>query len=474
MLVIILNIVIMKGECELFEFIVNGTAFSSVDSKKVKCLKNHLFCISKKGVIEAILSPDTKEYQETIEKYRKLKKYHVLSEEQLLLPGFIDLHVHAPQWAQIGTALDIPLHDWLNTYTFPLESKFSDEIFAEKVYSDLVSQLIANGTTTVLYFGTIHRTASRILAEICCEKGQRGLVGKVVMDDKEENPDYYRDESTARALAETEAFILDIQKLSEKAPQGVYPVITPRFIPSCTDDALKGLGELAKKYNVHVQSHCSESDWEHNFVQNRLNKNDAVALNDFGLLTEKSVMAHCGYLSEDDMKLFAEKGTAVAHCPISNAYLGHAVTPIAKLLYEYKIKVGLGTDISGGFSPSQFDNIKQAVISSRMLEDGVDNTICHEKRGVPNSRITLNEAFYLATAGGGKALGLSIGKLEVGYAWDVQVINLATKQTPITRYFSDENLMDTFQKVLYLARPENIQEVWIQGRKVHENLNYLK
>lgn len=452
----------------MFDFVVKGTAFSSENPKEVKSLKDHLFCISDKGKIAAVISPEEKEYSQIIKEYREQNKFYEYSEDQIILPGFIDLHVHAPQWAQIGTAMDIPLNDWLHTYTFPLESKFSDEEFAKTVYSDLVSQLIANGTTTVLYFGTIHRAASRILAEICCDKGQRGLVGKVVMDDKEQNPDYYRDKSTAEALAETEAFIQDIQKLAEKAPQGIYPVITPRFIPSCTDDALKGLGELAQKYDVHIQSHCSESDWEHNFVKDRFGKNDAMALNDFGLLTEKSVMAHCGLLADEDMQLFAKKGTAVAHCPISNVYFGNTVTPIAKLLHEYEVETGLGTDISGGFSPSLFDNVKQAVISSRMLEEGVDQNIESEKRGVANSRITLNEAFYLATAGGGESLSLPIGKLEVGYAWDAQIINLAGKNTFIPRYSKEETLMNLFQKVLYLARPEYIQEVWIQGKKVHE------
>lgn len=455
----------------MFDFVVKGTAFSSETPKEVKSFKDHLFCISKEGMIAAVISPEEKEYSRVVKEYREKNQFYEYSEDQIILPGFIDLHVHAPQWAQIGTAMDIPLNDWLHTYTFPLESKFSDEAFAKTVYSDLVSQLIANGTTTVLYFGTIHRPASRILAEICCDKGQRGLVGKVVMDDKEQNPDYYRDETTAAALAETEAFILDIQKLAEKAPQGIYPVITPRFIPSCTDDALKGLGELAQKYDVHIQTHCSESDWEHEFVQERFGKNDAMALNDFGLLTDKSVMAHCGFLADEDMKLFSEKGTAVAHCPISNVYFGNAVTPVAKLLHEYKVETGLGTDISGGFSPSLFDNVKQAVMSSRMLEDGVDKNVESEKRGVANSRITLNEAFYLATAGGGESLSLPIGKLEVGYAWDAQVINLVANHTFIPRYFKEESLINLFEKVLYLARPEYIQEVWIQGKKVHETHN---
>lgn len=457
--------IVMRGAFILFKFVVKGTAFSSIDSKNIKVLENSLFGITETGKIGAIISPEEKNYEAIIQEYSKKNKLQELTQGQYILPGFIDLHVHAPQWAQAGTALDLPLYEWLNTYTFPLEAKFSDEHFAENVYSDLVSQLIKNGTTTALYFATVHRQSSLRLAEICSEKGQRGLVGKVVMDDQEQNPDYYRDATTDEALAETELFIQEVLKLNKETPQGVYPVVTPRFIPSCTDDSLKGLGALAAKYDVHIQSHCSESDWAHEFVQERFGKNDAFALNDFGLLTEKAIMAHCGFLSDEDMELFAEKGTAVAHCPISNAYFGNAVTPIAKLLNEYQVETGLGSDISGGFSPSLFDNIRQAVISSRMLADGVDKDCCSEKRGISGSSITLNEAFYLATAGGGESLSLPIGKLAVDYAWDVQIVD--SKKLPI--FSESEPLMEIFQKILYLLRPEDITEVWVQGRKVHDN-----
>lgn len=466
MRIIIYNVgcIVTRGVSVLYKFVVKGTAFSSVDPKKVNVYENYLFCISEKGSISKMIAPGETEYESIIQEYSNINKFQELTKGQYILPGFIDLHIHAPQWAQAGTALDLPLYEWLNTYTFPLEAKFADVQFAETVYANLVSNLIKNGTTTALYFATVHRESSLRLAEICSEQGQRGLVGKVVMDDLEQNPDYYRDETTALALEDTELFIQEVQELNKQTPQGVYPVVTPRFIPSCTDDALKGLGELAEKYDVHVQSHCSESDWAHSFVQERFGKNDAFALNDFGLLTEKAVMAHCGFLSDDDMALFAEKGTAVAHCPISNAYFGNAVTPIAKLLHDYQIETGLGSDISGGFSPSLFDNIRQAVMSSRMLEDGVDKDCCSEKRGVSGSSITLNEAFYLATAGGGDSLSLPIGKLAVDYAWDVQILD--SKELPI--FSDDEPLMDIFQKILYLSRPENIEEVWVQGRKVHD------
>lgn len=439
-----------------------GTAFTSKSPTEVQILKNNLFFVNADGMIDKIIAPEHLEYQNLVNSYKGKENFHQLENHQYFLPGFVDLHVHAPQWAQAGTALDIPLNDWLNTYTFPIESKFSDLDFAKKVYNDVVSTLLANGTTTVLYFATVHKEASILLAQICAEKGQRGLVGKVVMDNPEENPDFYRDTDTNTALSDTEEFILAVKELGETYKQGVYPVVTPRFIPSCTDEALQGLGNLAAKYNTHIQSHCSESDWEHKYVQDRFQKNDAFALNDFGLLSDKSVMAHCNFISDEDADLFVETGTAIAHCPISNAYFANSVIPIAHF-HSKGVEIGLGTDISGGFSPSLYDNIKQSVISSRMLEDGVNTKLPADERGVPGSRVTVNEAFYLATVGGGDSLSLPIGRLAENYIWDVQVID--TTNLPL--YDSNDDLQDAFQKMIYLIRPENIREVWVQGEKVH-------
>ncbi|WP_066255244.1 guanine deaminase [Neobacillus drentensis] len=446
--------------------VFQGTAFSSKSPKEVQILKEYLFCVNANGMIEKVVSPEDADYRPLLDAFQGEENFLRLAEGQYFLPGFVDLHVHAPQWAQAGTALDIPLYDWLNTYTFPLESKFSDLDFAKDVYQDVVSTLLANGTTTALYFATVHKEASLLLAEICAQKGQRGLVGKVVMDDPEQNPDYYRDADTQTALADTEEFILAVNKLAKRVKQGVYPVVTPRFIPSCTDDALKGLGELAAKYDTYVQSHCSESDWEHDYVKNRFDKNDAFALHHFGLLRDKSVMAHCNFLNEDDADLFVETGTAVCHCPISNAYFANSVIPIAHL-HSKGVEIGLGTDISGGFSPSLFDNVRQAVIVSRMLEDGVNTALPAEERGVANSRITINEAFYLATAGGGESLSLPIGRLAENYAWDVQIIDTSVSSAKLPIYHAKEDLHDVFQKIMYLVRSENIREVWVQGEKVH-------
>ena len=450
-----------------FEKVFRGTAFTSSTPQEVSALEDCLFCLDAEGMIRRILKPQDAYYGTVLAAYSGTKKFHELAEGQYFLPGFIDLHIHAPQWAQAGTAMDIPLHDWLETYTFLLEAKFADLDFARKVYQDLVTTLLANGTTTALYFATVHKEASYLLAQICADKGQRGLVGKVVMDDKEENPEYYRDESTEAALADTESFIQLVQELDRTTKQGVYPVVTPRFIPSCTDEALAGLGKLAKKYGTHIQSHCSESDWEHNYVFNRMHKSDTFALHEMGLLQNKAVMAHAIFLSDEDAELFAETGTAIAHCPISNIFFSNGVLPAARFTQK-GIDIGLGTDISGGFSPSIYDNIRQAVIASRMLEEGVDPSLPAAERGMPHSRISANEAFYYATAGGGQSLSLPIGRLEETYAWDVQVIDVNAPNAKLQIFEEGISVEDLLHKILFLSRPENIREVWVQGECVHK------
>lgn len=445
--------------------VVKGTAFTFDEHNQFQLLKDTLFLIDEAGMITRIVLPSEASYDD---EWANAEKKVALAKHEYLLPGMIDLHIHAPQWAQTGTALDLPLEEWLMKYTFPLEEKFADLAYAEQVYQELVEQLLASGTTTGLYFATVHLESSYRLAEICHEKGQRGLVGKVVMDDPNMNPSYYRDDSTQKALAETEIFIQKVQKLNQISRQGVYPVVTPRFIPSCTDEALIGLGKLAQKYDVHIQSHCSESDWEHQYVYERCGVNDAEALDQFGLLQTKSVMAHCNHLTDEDAQRFAQTGTAIAHCPISNVYFANGVLPVRKFADKFDIDIGLGTDLSGGFSRSVFENLRQAVLSSRMLEEGVDVEQSPDRRGVSNSRLTLHQAFYLATAGGGDSLSLPIGRLAPGFAWDALVIDAQAAGARIPLFDSEESLDDVFQKIIYGATASNIKQVWVQGKVVHE------
>ncbi len=447
--------------------VFKGSVFHTPVFGELEYLENILIEVNDDGMICNVIHSGDENYSTRLEYARNYCEFTELNEGQYFLPGFVDLHIHAPQWPQAGIALDEPLNVWLDECTFPLEAKFSEVSFAKKVYDDLVKNLVKRGTTTALYFATVHNEASLELVKSCIKYGQRGLVGKVVMDKKDMNPDYYRDESTELAIINTEKFILDVKELAKNVPQGVYPVVTPRFVPSCTDEALAGLGQLAKKYDAYVQSHCSECDWEHNHVLERFGIRDTEVLEKFGLLGKKSVMAHCNFLNDSDGEIFAKTGTAIGHCPISNSYFANAVLPTKKLKQQ-GVEIGLGTDISGGFSPSLYDNIKHAVMVSRMLEDGVDNKLSASNRGVDNSRISLNEALYLATKGGGDALQLPLGVIAKGHICDLQVIDIKSRDNELPNFDVFNKPEHILHKILYLSTIDNIESVWVQGKRVYK------
>jgi guanine deaminase len=381
-----------------------------------------------------------------------------------LLPGLVDLHVHAPQWPQLGLALDLPLEEWLQKCTFPLEARFSDLSYARGAYESLVDALLANGTTTALYFASIHLAATQLLADICLRRSQRALIGRVAMDNPEECPAFYRDESAQTAAADTREFIRYVRSMNGNHGL-ILPVITPRFIPSCTDDLLVRLGLLARETGCHVQTHCSESDWAHAYVLERYGVTDTAALERFGLLSRRTILAHGNFIGDADVATILARGSGVAHCPLSNVYFSDAVFPLRRML-DRGVHVGLGTDISGGASPSILENARHAVIASRSLESGVDPTQARSERRSPDSRIDAPTAFWLATAGGGIALDLKVGLFREGYQFDAIVIDPTTPNSNL-RLDPGAAPDEVLQKIVYHGARANILETWVANRRVH-------
>src|SRR5580698_10552727 len=273
-----------------------GTVLHTPARGQLEILRDALIVVGGDGAIKAIHRREAAEAQEEARRFAARDDLITFGSDQYLLPGLVDLHVHAPQWPQLGKALDLPLEQWLQTYTFPLESCYADPAYAQTVYESLVSGLLANGTTTALYFGTIHLPATQILADICLRRSQRALIGRVAMDDPEQCPDYYRDPSAASAEFGTREFIRYVRSMPGNEAALVKPVITPRFIPSCTDELLRSLGALARESGCHVQTHCSESDWEHHYVLERYGTTDTAALERLGLLGRHTVLAHGNFL----------------------------------------------------------------------------------------------------------------------------------------------------------------------------------
>jgi guanine deaminase len=191
-------------------------------------------------------------------------------------------------------------------------------------------------------------------------------------------------------------------------------------------------------------------------VLERTGLTDTAALDGFGLLTRRTVLAHGGFISDGDMGLIRERGAGIAHCPLSNAYFGNAVFPLRRAL-DKAVRVGLGTDISGGHSAFLLDNARASVTASRMLEDGVNRDLSPGRRGLAGSRIDVAEAFWLATGGGAEVLDLPVGFFAPGRQFDAVLVDLADDFGP-----PEEQL----QKIIMRATPGEIRQTWVAGRQV--------
>ena len=390
----------------------------------------------------------------------------VLPHTAILFPGLIDTHVHAPQWPQLGTGVDLALERWLFEYTFPLEARLADLVFAAEVWNDLVTGLLTHGTTTAVYLATIDLQATTLLAETCVRLGQRALVGRVAMDHPEGTPEQYRDSD---AVSGVQASADSIEQIAALGSPLVAPVVTPRFTPACTDAMLEGLAELAASVGVPVQVHCSESDWEHSYALDRFGVSDTKALNGFGLVREHTVLAHCDHASDEDLALMRSRGAGVAHCPLSNAYFANAVFPARRAL-ESGLSVGLGSDIAGGSQPGLLSQCAMAVTASRMLEDGVDACLSPDSRGVTGSLLDTIAAFWMATRGGAELLGHATGLIEPGRSFDAFAIDTAIPDTALRIWPEVDDDERVFEKVVRLATAADITSVWVAGRQVWPNL----
>jgi guanine deaminase len=249
--------------------------------------------------------------------------------------------------------MDKELIPWLNTYTFPEEAKFKNIEYAKIVYEKFISDLINKGTTSSVIYATIHKESTLLLMDLLNESKLRAYVGKVNMD---RNTTEDLCEETDRSLRDTEDIILATMG------KNVKPIITPRFVPSCTPELMRGLADLANKYDIPVQSHLSENTNEVEWVK-KLHpeiKNYASVYDEFGLFGQtKTIMAHCIYTTDEEIKLMSERGVFAAHCALSNYNLSSGIMPVRKYL-DYGVKVGIGSDISGGNTLS----IPQSIVST--------------------------------------------------------------------------------------------------------------
>ncbi|XP_076126625.1 guanine deaminase [Alosa pseudoharengus] len=432
--------------------VFRGTFVHSTLEDPLEVLDNTVLGVDKKGKIVFIEKGE--DVKSLSDKWGFLDKdVRQLEPHEFIMPGLVDSHIHASQYSYSGTALDLPLLQWLNTYTFPVESQYKDLKFADKVYNKVVRRTLRNGTTTACYFATIHTDASLLLGEIANKLGQRALVGKVCMDRNDAVNDYK--EKTEESSGETKRFI---QKLMEKKYPHVRPIVTPRFAISCSSGLLRELGDIAKNNDLHIQSHISENKEECEMVKKLFP--DLKSYTDVylkhNLLTDKTVMAHGCYLSDAELQVFHDTGASISHCPNSNISLCSGMLDVRNAL-NHKVKVGLGTDVGGGYSPSILNAIRRTLMTSKAL------TI----QNPSHQTLTFEEVFRLATLGGSQALSLDseTGNFEVGKDFDALLVNVCVPEGPMD-ICGPEPTKVLLEKFLNLGDDRNIREVYVAGRRV--------
>lgn len=362
----------------------------------------------------------------------------------LILQSFADLHLHAPQYPMLGMGMDLPLLEWLNTYAFPAEARFADEDYTREIYRRLAGELLEGGITRVCIFSSLHRGATRILMEELEKAGVTGFAGKVNMD--QNGTDTLR-ETTEESKRETLRWLDECGDFSH-----VKPILTPRFIPSCSDELLAFLGKLAAERNLPVQSHLSENEGEIEWVK-RLHPDCSQyweAYDKFGLWTDRTLMAHCVHSDERERAAMRRAGVTAVHCADSNNNLCSGTAPVRAMLNE-GLNVALGSDIAGGDRLCGFDTAASAIRASksRRIQDGWQTDF-----------LTVAEAWYLATTAGARFFGAGSG-FSPGDRLHAIVLDDSALPQP-----HPLSVTERFERCLYRRQKDAVRAVWSEGRKV--------
>jgi len=369
--------------------------------------------------------------------------------DDVIVPGLCDLHVHAPQYALRGLGMDMELLDWLEAYTFPEESKYTNLDYADKEYDRFVGDLTEGATTRAGVFATIHVPATVLLMEKLEKSGIVSYVGKVNMD--RNSPDILREQSARAGADSTREWIEGVKGRFSNT----MPIITPRFVPSCTDDLMEMLGGLSREYGIPVQSHLSENSGEVAWVRELCPDSASYgdAYNRFGLFGgsgKPAIMAHCVLSAGKEEDLIAENGVYVAHCPQSNMNLSSGIAPIRRFL-KRGIKVGLGSDVAGGSTTSIFRAMSDAIQVSKLYWKLIDRN---------DKPLTVPEAFYLGTLGGGGFFG-KVGGFGKGYEFDAVVIDdhgLGTRD--------GDSIETRLERIIHLSGNGHIRGKYARGRRI--------
>lgn len=419
-------------------YALKGNIIYSKNQNEINCFENsYLICQDGKsmGVFEKL-----------DEKYKDIEVIDF--GEKIICPGLVDLHIHAPQYNFRGMGMDLELLDWLNTYTFPSEAKFKDEDYAKRSYQRFVDYLKYGPNTRHVIFASLHVKSTQILMDLMEKSKMVSFIGKVNMD---RNGGVDLEEKDAD---ESEKATLDWLESIKGKYKNTYPILTPRFIPSCTDELLEKLRKIKDEYKLPIQSHLSENlgeiEWVKELVPKAKFYGDAYNIFDLFGKNNKTVMAHCVYSNDDEQDLIKENEVFIAHCPDSNTNLTSGIAPAGKYLREGQ-KIGLGSDVAGGTHASIFKAMADAIKVSKLRYRLLDEKI---------KPLSLEEAFFMATLGGGEFFG-KVGSFEKGYEFDAIVID-DEKLLEEDKF----NLKQRLERIVYLSKDEDIVSKFVRGNKI--------
>ena len=356
--------------------------------------------------------------------------------ETLISPGFIDAHLHLPQFDMIGTH-GLPLLRWLHELTFPEEMRWADLDFAKAMSRRVMNELLSFGTTGICAYATVHHESARAALEIASAIGMRGVIGQVLMD-RQAPPELCRE--SQQLLAESES-------LCERFPpdRSMAAAVTPRFAISCTIQLLEGAGRLARKTGALVQTHLAETLNECHLVRELFGGRDYVDVyQSAGLLRTPSVFGHGIYLREQDRYSLRNAGATIAHCPTANSFLRSGTMDRSKLMTD-GVSIALGSDIGAGYERSMVR------VARAMIEAAAS---------IGEEFPTAATAWYAITAGNADCLGWSdVGRLQAGSRADVVVIR--------PRIAWMKGNLDPLATLMFAWDDRWIERVFLRGQSVY-------
>lgn len=384
---------------------------------------------------------------------------------QFLFPGLIDTHLHAPQWPNLAIGMEGNLRDWVENYTDPIEESYHDVEKAKRVYDELVRKELDLGTTTVAYNSSIHAEATNILADKCLQYGQRAVIGKLCILVGSTHGNW--EVSTDTSLKDTQK-TLDHMARIDPDEEYIMPCVQPRGGPYVPPDLMSGLGALSKSQSgaseprsrsMRMQGHMCEtqSDVKRTFQTHPGFTHYSEMYKAYGLLHERSILAHCIHLSDRDIDLLVQSGAGVAHNPNSNTCLRDGECRVRQLL-DRGVKIGLGTDCSAGYSTSMLDAMRQASNVSRHL---AIHTM--DDKWV----LSFPELVYLATLGAADVLDLKhkLGNFKVGKKFDALIVDTGLDDCVNVSGFEKDDLA-LVKKWVFLGDDRSIRKVFVNGKLV--------